>query len=63
MHREEVANGSEQKMKLALDQNFQIIKLIEQNTELTKLAKEMSVRIEKLTNDVHGKVILESKTS
>jgi len=63
MHREEVANGSEQKMKLALEQNFQIIKLIEQNTELTKLVKEMSVRIEKLTNDVHGKVILESKPS
>lgn len=33
--------------------------LLEQNTRLTELVKELSISIETLTMDVHSKVVLE----
>lgn len=51
--------ASEQRELLAAKQNEQLLKLLEQNTELTVLVKELTSHIETLTNDVHQKVVAE----
>jgi uncharacterized membrane protein len=57
MHREELARSSEIKMALAAEQAEQMMKLIQQNTELTEITKNLSVRIEALTQEVHRKIL------
>jgi uncharacterized membrane protein len=58
-HREALAKASEEREVLAAKQSEQLLKLLEQNTRLTELVKEMSIRIESLTSDVHSKLVLE----
>jgi uncharacterized membrane protein len=55
-HREALAAASEQRQILAAQQAAQLMVLIEQNTRLTELAKELSERIEALTLELHGKL-------
>jgi len=57
MHREELARSSEIKMAFAAEQAEQMLKLIQQNTELTEITKNLSVRIEALTQEVHRKIL------
>jgi uncharacterized membrane protein len=57
MHREELARSSEIKMAFAAEQAEQMMKLIQQNTELTEITKNLSVRIEALTQEVHRKIL------
>lgn len=55
-HREDLAKASEQRELLAARQTEQLILLVEQNTYLTEITKQMSERIEILTKEIHGKI-------
>jgi uncharacterized membrane protein len=54
-HREALAMASEQRQALAAQQAGQMMELLQQNTQLTELVKELSQRIEALTVDMHSK--------
>jgi uncharacterized membrane protein len=56
-HREALAKASEDRENLAAKQGEQLLALLQQNTELTRLVKELSQHIEKLTSDLHSKVV------
>ncbi len=55
-HREAIAQAHEQRLILAEQQTIQIMELLQQNTYLTELVKNMSERIEQLTHDVHSNI-------
>jgi len=52
-HREAIAATSMERQELAAKQAAQIFELLEQNTQLTRLTRELSERIEALTGDIH----------
>ena len=56
-HREALALANEQRQALASQQTAQLLELLQQNTQLTTLVKELSQHIEALTVDMHGKVV------
>jgi uncharacterized membrane protein len=56
-HREALAAASEQRQIIAAQQAAQLVELMKQNTELTELTRDLSERIEKMTSEMHGKVI------
>ena len=56
-HREAIAQANEQRQMLAAEQAGQIMELIQQNTKLTELVKDLSQHIEALTRDVHTKIV------
>jgi len=56
-HREALAAASAERQELAAHQTSQILELIQTNTELTKLTKELSQRIETLTAEMHSKIV------
>ena len=55
-HREALASAAAQRQELAAEQTAQLLVLVEQNTRLTELAKQLSQRIEALTIELHGKL-------
>ncbi|MDA8428677.1 MAG: DUF1003 domain-containing protein [Geobacteraceae bacterium] len=55
-HREALAMAMEQRQALASQQAVQMMDLLQQNTQLTELVKELSQRIEMLTIEMHSKV-------
>jgi uncharacterized membrane protein len=55
-HREALAAASEQRQALAAQQSAELLQLLQQNTALTELVKELSLRIEALTREMHGHV-------
>lgn len=55
-HREAIAQANVTQQTMVVDQTAHIAKLLEQNTELTRLTQELSLRIESLTLEVHGKL-------
>lgn len=57
MHREALALASEERQMLAMKQGAQIMELLQQNTELTRLTQELSQRIETLTAEVHHRLV------
>ena len=56
-HREALAVAAEQRQDLAAQQGDQLLALIQQNTQLTEIVKDLSQRIETLTVEMHNKVI------
>jgi uncharacterized membrane protein len=56
-HREALALASEQRQTLAEQQTLQLMELLQQNTQLTELVRDLSQRIEVLTREMHGKVV------
>ena len=56
-HREELAATAAERMAVAERHTQQLLQLLEQNTVLTSLTKELSQRIETLTLEVHTKVV------
>lgn len=56
-HREALAAAAEQRQTIAAQQTAQLVELMKQNTELTELTRDLSERIEKMTIEVHGKVL------
>ena len=62
-HREAIAIASMQRQEFAVQQNNQLLELLQQNTQLTELVKDLSQRIEKLSREVHGKLVPEDTMS
>jgi uncharacterized membrane protein len=56
-HREAIAMASEQRETLAAQQACQMMELLQQNTQLTELVKDLSQRIEALTIEMNGKLV------
>jgi uncharacterized membrane protein len=56
-HREALALAAEQRQTLAAQQAAQLLELLQQNTKLTELVKDLSQRIETLTTEMHGIVV------
>ena len=61
MHREALASASEQRDLFASKQSAQLLVLMEQNTRLTEVTKELSERIESLTKEIHNKFVSKEK--
>lgn len=57
LHREALAAASEARQALAVKQTTQVMQLLEQNTALTQLTRDLSARIETLTAEIHGKLV------
>lgn len=56
-HREDLALASQERELVAAQETAKLLELMRQNTELTELVKELSQRIETLTNDLHCQLI------
>ena len=56
-HREALATETAERQATAAQQTAQLLVLMEQNTELTKLTKELSEKIETLTGEMHRKLV------
>ncbi|HET9209340.1 MAG TPA: DUF1003 domain-containing protein [Thermoanaerobaculia bacterium] len=54
-HREALAAASLERQALAARQQEQILALLEQNTELTRVTRELTARIEELTREIHSR--------
>jgi uncharacterized membrane protein len=55
-HREALAAAAEQRQDLAAQQASQLLDLLQQNTQLTEMVKNLAQRIEELTIEMHSKV-------
>jgi uncharacterized membrane protein len=55
-HREDLASANEERQLQAAQQTDQLVALLEQNTKLTEITKQMSERIEALTREVHNRI-------
>lgn len=56
-HREDLAMALEERQMLMSKQAEQLMALLQQNTQLTEMVKDLSQRIEELTLDMHAKVV------
>lgn len=52
-HREALAVANEERMAMAAQNSAQMLQLLEQNTRLTEMTRDLSERIETLTMDMH----------
>jgi uncharacterized membrane protein len=59
-HREAIAEASEQRELQTAMQTGQLLELMNQNTQLTQLVRDLSQRIETLTVEMHQKVVSSS---
>ncbi|HSV05861.1 MAG TPA: DUF1003 domain-containing protein [Candidatus Binatus sp.] len=57
-HREALANASIERQELATEQSRQILELLEQNTKLTQLTRELGEQIKALTHEIHRRVVV-----
>ncbi len=57
-HREDLARGTLERQETAAIQSAQILQLLEQNTRLTEMTKELSQRIEQLTAEIHRRITM-----
>lgn len=57
LHREALAAASLERQQNAARQAAQIMELLQQNTNLTKLTQQLSQRIETLTTDIHRTIV------
>jgi uncharacterized membrane protein len=55
-HREDLASANEERQFQAARQTDQLVALLEQNTKLTEITRQMSERIEALTREVHTRI-------
>jgi uncharacterized membrane protein len=58
-HREDLHQASEERQRLTAEQTALLVRMLDQNTQLTEAAKALTERIESLTAELH-KHILES---
>ncbi len=59
-HREDLASASEQRETLAAVQTVKLLELMDQNTQLTVLVKELSQTISAMTQEIHKKLVSSS---
>ena len=60
-HREDLAAASAERQTLAMQQAAQLMELLQQNTELTRLTQELSQHIETLTVEVHRRLVHDAR--
>ena len=60
-HREALAQASLERQEIATRTQEQILKLLEQNTELTQITRVLTQRIEELTKDIHSRTCAEGQ--
>lgn len=60
-HREDLALASRDREILAAEETTKLLELMRQNTQLTELVKDLSQRIEGLTNDLHCELLTAKK--
>ncbi len=60
-HREALSQASLERQRIATQTQAQILALLEQNTELTRVTRELTQRIEELTRDIHNRTCEEGK--
>ncbi|MBW8877936.1 MAG: DUF1003 domain-containing protein [Acidobacteria bacterium] len=58
-HREALATASVERQRIATETQEQILKLLQQNTELTEITRALTQRIEELTRDIHSRTCAE----
>jgi len=56
-HREALGQASIERQELATQQSRQILELLEQNTKLTQLTRELGEQIKALTGEIHRRVV------
>ncbi len=56
MHREDLAKASEERQKLSNEQTALLLDLVEQNTKLIQITKDLTQHIEALTSELHGRL-------
>jgi uncharacterized membrane protein len=56
LHREDLAHASSERQEQIAQQTAQLVALLEQNTALTDLTRQLSERIEALTLELHQKL-------
>ena len=61
-HREALAAASVERQRIATETQEQILKLLQQNTELTEITRALTQRIEELTRDIHSRTCAEGTT-
>jgi uncharacterized membrane protein len=61
-HREALAAASLERQDLATRQQEQILKLLEQNTELTRITRELTQHVEGLTREIHEQTCIKGQT-
>lgn len=57
LHREDLANASEERQLLAVKQTTLLVELMQQNTKLTEITKELTERVEALTAEMHARLV------
>ncbi len=57
LHREDLAQTNETRLIQAAEQAALMVKLLEQNTQLTELTQQMTERVETLTKELHAHVV------
>ncbi|EIC84055.1 DUF1003 domain-containing protein [Serratia sp. M24T3] len=62
LHREDLAHLNDQRLETAARQNEQMLHLLQQNTELTTLTKQLTERVEHLTIELHKKLMETKET-
>ncbi|NTU58198.1 MAG: DUF1003 domain-containing protein [Chlorobiaceae bacterium] len=62
-HREALARASDERLALAAHHTEQMVELLEQNTRLTELTRQMSQRIQELTTEIHGRILGDGESS
>lgn len=55
-HREALAAAAQERAQATVQQTAQLLELMDQNTKLTQLTKELSERIETLTTELHAQL-------
>ena len=57
LHREALSAANLERQEVAAREAVQLRQLLEQNTELTRVTRELTQRIETLTAEIHGKLM------
>ncbi|MEP6698373.1 MAG: DUF1003 domain-containing protein [Verrucomicrobiota bacterium] len=60
-HREALALASEERQLAGAEQSARLLELMQQNTDMTALIKQLSERIETFTAELHGELIKGAK--
>lgn len=57
MHREDLAKASAERQALAASELSVLVSLLQKNTELTEITRELAQRVENLTAEMHSHVV------
>jgi uncharacterized membrane protein len=58
LHREALAQANLERQEVAARQGDQLLELLRQNTELTRLTQQLTARIEELTGEIHRRTCM-----